>query len=211
VQDCFSLATFVRNWGKFKAPVAYARGSERKSHVLECYRTATVRESVPLPIFSQLLREFPCAGWPTNGHEDAWWRTHSCVLRRDSPETSAQALGNTGAAAPKFLPLETFPTGTVRCSSRRLADIDTKVCVCSRHDRKFRSDALKFCRFSLSFFPRLAPAGSDPRTVMAGAVRHSPTESRRVARDCKRNRQDHRDGKNRRPAHPAQRVGKVVR
>jgi hypothetical protein len=23
----------------------------------ECYRTATVRESVPLPIFSQLLRE----------------------------------------------------------------------------------------------------------------------------------------------------------
>jgi hypothetical protein len=30
--------------GKSKSPLAYARGSERK----ECYRAATVRESVPL-------------------------------------------------------------------------------------------------------------------------------------------------------------------
>src|SRR5258708_33364242 len=48
------------------------------------------------------------------------WRMHSCVPRRDSPGTSAQAVESKETAWPRFLPLETFPPGTVRCSSRRL-------------------------------------------------------------------------------------------
>jgi hypothetical protein len=41
----------LRSREKKQPPVAYARGSERCVMFRECYRTATVRESVPAPIF----------------------------------------------------------------------------------------------------------------------------------------------------------------
>ena len=50
------------------------------------------------------------------------WRRHSCLLGRDFPETLAQTIGNTAPAAPGFLPPETFPAGTVPCSSRPLLE-----------------------------------------------------------------------------------------
>src|SRR5260370_13215939 len=67
------------------------------------------------------------------------WRTHSCAMphtfhepvarpsgafrlpHRDSPGPSAQAVESKETVGPRLLPPETFPPGTVRCSSRCLA------------------------------------------------------------------------------------------
>src|SRR5260370_30122916 len=56
------------------------------------------------------------------------WRRHSCLPCRDFPGTSAQTIGNKESVAPRFLPPETIPPGTVCRSSRHVFAIMTQCC-----------------------------------------------------------------------------------